>query len=112
MGALDDDQVIRALARGAAAAARGSALDYVKSVKARAVSQSRPLLNQRPTMDAIAAAGSRSTEVSSASRSQWERLVLDQDLEIHIRRPLSRERVRTVDKLLAVAKQMIKEEQS
>ena len=86
MGTLDDEEVGRALARGAAAAARGSALDYVKSVKARIP--------------------------SSAARSQWERIVLDQDLEIHIRRPLSRERARIVDKLLALAKQMIKEEQS
>ena len=63
-------------------------------------------------MDAIAAAAPRSAEGSPAPRSQWERLVLDQDLEIHIRRPLSRERARIVDKLLALAKQMIKEEQS
>ena len=112
MGTLDDDQVMRALARGTAAAARGSALDYVKSVKARAMSQSLPLSHRRPTMDAIAAAAPRSAEGSPAPRSQWERLVLDQDLEIHIRRPLSRERARIVDKLLALAKQMIKEEQS
>ena len=112
MGALDDDQVMRALARGTAAAARSSALDYVKSVKARAVSQSLPLSHRRPTVDAVAAAAPRSSEMSPAPRSQWERLVLDQDLEIHIRRPLSRERVRIVDKLLALAKQMIKEEQS
>jgi DNA-binding transcriptional MerR regulator len=112
MGTLDDEEVGRALAQGTAAAARGSALDYVKSVKARTVSKSLPLFHRRPTVDAVAAVASRPTEPSSAPRSQWERIVLDQDLEIHIRRPLSRERARIVDKLLALAKQMIKEEQS
>jgi DNA-binding transcriptional MerR regulator len=113
MGTLDDEEVGRALAQGTAAAARGSALDYVKSVKARTVSKSLPLFHRRPTVEAVATvASSHSTEPSSAPRSQWERIVLDQDLEIHIRRPLSRERARIVDKLLALAKQMIKEEQS
>jgi hypothetical protein len=44
--------------------------------------------------------------------SQWERIVLNDDLELHIRRPLSRERNRFVDRLLAFAKQMTLEEQS
>jgi len=111
LGMLDDDQVKRALARGPAVVARSSALDYVKSVKARTATQPGPLY--RPTVDAVAALASRSPDLSPpAPRSQWERVVLDQDLEIHIRRPLSRERARIVDKLLALAKQMIKEEQS
>src|SRR6266542_2656125 len=58
MGTLDDEEVGRALAQGTAAAARGSALDYVKSVKARTVSKSLPLFPRRPTVDAVAAVAS------------------------------------------------------
>ncbi len=40
------------------------------------------------------------------------RFIVNEDLELHIGRPLSRERNRFVDKRLAFAKQMAKEEQT
>lgn len=43
------------------------------------------------------------------SRSQWERLVLADDVELHIRRPLSREMNRKVERLLEEARRLFEE---
>ncbi len=45
-----------------------------------------------------------------ASRSQWERLMLDPDIELHVRRPLSRAQSRAVDRLLEAARRILREE--
>jgi DNA-binding transcriptional MerR regulator len=43
-------------------------------------------------------------------RSQWERIALTPDVELHIRRPLSRQQNRQLDRLLEAARQILKEE--
>lgn len=43
-------------------------------------------------------------------RSQWERIALTPDVELHIRRPLSRQQNRQVDRFLEAARQILKEE--
>jgi DNA-binding transcriptional MerR regulator len=43
-------------------------------------------------------------------RSQWERLSLGPNVEIHIRRPLSRIEQRRVERLITIARQVLKEE--
>lgn len=45
----------------------------------------------------------------AAERSQWERVVLAPDLELHIRRPLSRASNKLVDRLLAYARRLLEE---
>jgi DNA-binding transcriptional MerR regulator len=44
-------------------------------------------------------------------RSQWDRIALDPDVELHIRRPLSRDVNKKVDRLIAVARQLFQEDQ-
>ena len=44
------------------------------------------------------------------SRSQWERIVLTPEIELHIRRPLSRNQNRRVDRLVETARLIFKEE--
>lgn len=44
------------------------------------------------------------------SRSQWERIVLTPEIELHVRRPLSRQQNRRVDRLLETARTILKEE--
>lgn len=44
-------------------------------------------------------------------RSQWERLSLGPNIELHIRRPLGRLEQRRVERLLTIARQVLKEEQ-
>ena len=72
-----------------------------------------------PPMPAIAAAGppSMPTEVArppatAGDRSQWERIVLAPDIELHVRRPLSRIQNKRVDRLLTIARELLEEDPS
>lgn len=47
--------------------------------------------------------------IPEPSRSQWERIALTPDVELHVRRPLSRFQNRRVDRLLEAARQILKE---
>jgi DNA-binding transcriptional MerR regulator len=52
-----------------------------------------------------------STE-SVADRSQWDRVSLTPDIELHIRRPLSRHQNKRVDRLIAIARELLEEDPS
>jgi DNA-binding transcriptional MerR regulator len=113
--ALSDEQVVQALAGGtpSPAGTKQSALDYIQSVTARAGTRRRASTHTpRPTLDAVASLTPEGATRSSTQHSHWDRIVLNDDVELHIRRPLSRDRNRFVEKLLAFARQMTKEEQS
>ena len=43
-------------------------------------------------------------------RSQWDRVALTQDVELHIRRPLGRDANRRVDRLISIARQLLEED--
>ena len=43
-------------------------------------------------------------------RSQWERLALSPDVELHIRRPLARAQQKQVDRLITIARELLEEE--
>jgi len=45
-----------------------------------------------------------------AERSQWERIILAADVELHIRRPLSRSQNRKIEALIQHARETLKEE--
>ncbi len=45
-------------------------------------------------------------------RSQWERIVLAPEIELHVRRPLSRTQNKQVDRLLAIARELLEEDPS
>ena len=70
----------------------GSAVDYVRAVLAKAGSTMRSQSLPLP---------------GSSDRSQWERIRLDDDVELHVRRPLSREQNRRVERLLAEARRIL-----
>ena len=48
---------------------------------------------------------------TSIERSQWERLSLGPNLELHVRRPLGRLEQKRVERLITIARQVLKEEQ-
>jgi DNA-binding transcriptional MerR regulator len=50
-------------------------------------------------------------EPSGAERSHWERFVLAPDVELHVRRPLTRSQNRAVTRLLEAARQLLEEDQ-
>ncbi|HUG30446.1 MAG TPA: MerR family transcriptional regulator [Candidatus Limnocylindria bacterium] len=50
------------------------------------------------------------TEPPGPERSQWDRLSLGPNVEIHVRRPLSRLEQRRVERLITIARQVLKED--
>ena len=53
-----------------------------------------------------------SAPVPQPGRSQWERVALDPNIELHVRRPLSRHQNRAVERLVAFARQLLEEDPS
>ena len=80
-----------------------SAVDYVRSV----------LGGGAPSLPAKAASPSPGSAIRYLSpvKSQWERVSLAPDVELHVRRPLTRETNRRVEKLLDLARQILQEEE-
>jgi len=60
---------------------------------------------------AAAADAGAAEPVNTIERSQWERLSLGPDLELHVRRPLGRLEQKRVERLITIARQVLKEEQ-
>ncbi len=50
------------------------------------------------------------TAVRPSDRSQWERIVLVPDVELHIRRPLPRAQNKQVDRLVTIARELLEED--
>lgn len=51
----------------------------------------------------------RQPEPPAPSRSQWDRIALAPDIELHVRRPLSREQNRLVERLVDAARRLFEE---
>lgn len=47
---------------------------------------------------------------SPMERSQWDRVVLSPDVELHVRRPLGRAQQKQVDRLIAIARELLEED--
>ena len=100
---LSDDEVREVLARGAEPPKPASgAADYARAVL-DTMGFPVPLAAAAVTPPAAAAP-------RTAERSQWERISLTPDLELHLRRPLSREHNKLVERLLAYARRLLEEE--
>jgi DNA-binding transcriptional MerR regulator len=124
LDALTDEEVVELTATPAEPGPTGTALDYVRSVLAsddqtaafvepaflRAASVSAPHapLAQRSAIDIPASdAGPPPPDRSPlGQRSQWERVSITPDIELHLRRPLSRRDNRMVERLIAFARQL------
>lgn len=80
---------------------RGAVADYVASV----------LHDRSPAASVAISASVMPSKPSSApyERDRWDRFRLNDDVEIHVRRPLSREMNRRVEKLLEAAQDILGE---
>jgi DNA-binding transcriptional MerR regulator len=106
-----------------------SALDYIRTVLSkgeRSMAGPPPSLSLRrmsaPVMSSMAdPAGQPAwatpappdrtpTEPQPLERSQWERLAIGPDIELHVRRPLSRLENKRVERLITIARQVLKED--
>lgn len=94
------DQDIRTMLAGPTLPEATSAADYVQAVlrKTRASPASR-----QPARRSKAAAP---TQTTATTRSTWERHVITEDIELHIRRPLSRDQDRRTRTLLETARNL------
>lgn len=86
---------------------QSSALDYIRSV----LSGQRPERSPAPATQPIRNLRAQTAQTIS-ERSQWEHIAFSADVELHIRRPLSREQNRQVDHLVTFARKLFEEEKS
>lgn len=120
--ALGDDAILQ-LHDETPAPPPDSALDYIRRVtgRSRAAEASAPYLS-RAFMTAPSAPATPAPAPSMAppgpgpdvrlERSQWERIDLAPDVELHIRRPLGRATAKRVDRLIAIARDLLEEDPS
>jgi DNA-binding transcriptional MerR regulator len=80
-----------------------SAAEATPNVLAERLGDPRP---STPTTAPVAALA------APVERSQWERVVLAPDVELHIRRPLTRAQNKQVDRLLTIARELLEEDRS
>ncbi len=127
-----DDTTIATLAEEPAAVAdpQDSALDYIRRVLGPPQVQPNRLLPVKaPLMRAHAVAAESAAESvaeapapntlsveptpgRSFERSQWERIPLAPDIELHVRRPLPRPLAKQVDRLVSIARDLLEEDPS
>ena len=104
MGALDD-KAVRKVLQTKTPRPGGSASDYIQGVLSGKTSTSSIALKARGKGQSR-----RKKEPTSGSyrvHSQWERIALSEDIELHVRRPLSRLQRRKLDKLLTSAQEIL-----
>lgn len=108
---LTDVEVRELLAGATEPSVRESALDYVRSAlhepaafAARSPAPSAPVAQRFAAEPAL-------TGSTEPDRSHWERVSLSPDVELHIRRPLTRGQNRAVSRLIDQARQILEEEQ-
>ena len=95
-----------------------SALDYIRRVIAPArPSRAHYLREASPLFAATEAQPASFPPKPSGSqprleRSQWERVDLAPDIELHVRRPLPRSTAKRVDRLIEIARDLLEEDQS
>ncbi len=104
---MDDRQVADLAQSTPTTRPRGSAADYVRSILNEQAHPTIALSAQR-----LPAAAPEPPPSSTPDRSQWDRITLTADVELHVRRPLTRHHNRLVDRLIATARQLFEEEPS
>lgn len=99
-----------------------SALDYLDHLLGdRAVREVQPSLlmrsvapaqvwNAPPPPTPAASPPAPSEPPQAIDRSQWDRIQLDPDVELHVRRPLSRIQNKRVERLVELARQILQED--
>ncbi|HEY5906489.1 MAG TPA: MerR family transcriptional regulator [Vicinamibacteria bacterium] len=95
---------VRKRLSGLDAAGLQAALDSPLATNATAVDYVRSVLGETPK------APLPFPRKAASERSTWERVALSEDVELHVRRPLSREANRRVERLLEQARRVFEEQ--
>lgn len=120
------DDAVRLALRTPEGKPTSSALEYVRQALAGGGPVSRATMAPRPPAPAMTygsvatselfeeapspAASMGSEPVGREQRSQWERIALAPDVELHVRRPLSRAQNRFVERLIELARRALEED--
>jgi DNA-binding transcriptional MerR regulator len=65
-----------------------------------------------PVVGSVIPAALTASTSNRIERSQWERVELAPDVELHLRRPMSRATAKRVDRLIAIARDLFREDPS
>ncbi|MCY7419525.1 MAG: MerR family transcriptional regulator [Chloroflexi bacterium] len=109
---LSDADISAALDTGPRASERSTALDYIRFLSAPAARTSTPTAALAPSLPPLALGAAPPPDPSPTTRSTWERVALSPDIELHIRRPLGRLDNKRVDRLIAIAREILQEDPS
>ena len=132
LAALDDATVAALVAATPAEPASGSAIDYIRGVLGGdGPPEQLPLTPPSPSSPpassvttwmtgsprrcppSSAARPNRSSHIRGRhpDRSQWDRILLAPDVELHVRRPLARLVHKRVERLIQIARELLEEDQ-
>lgn len=110
---MDDDEVVQ-LDHAPPAPPADSALDYLRRIRPPQSIAERPAMYRMSKLlptEPAAAAPAPAPDLR-LERSQWERIELAPDIELHIRRPLARSTAKRVDRLISIARDLLEEDPS
>lgn len=114
---LDDQTVVALASAPEPPPPADTALAYLKRVSAPhrlTEAEFRPVLppSERPSTPRTYEPPPRyvTSTPSRLERSQWERIELAPDVELHVRRPLPRSVAKQVDRLIGIARDLLREE--
>ena len=111
--ALAADMAAGAWRRSVLGPAPGSALDYINRLKDEQATPPMPARElaapaAAPRMaKAIAMSSPEAEESKGTQRSQWERVTLSQNVELHIRRPLGRHEQKQIERLIRLGRELL-----
>lgn len=111
---LDDEGILRAES-DVTPVPPESALDYLSRVNVMRRTAEAPIAGAYLPMTAPtdpAAPAPPATDEVRLERSQWERIELATDVELHVRRPLARSTAKRVDRLISIARDLLEEDPS
>ena len=95
------------------APARPPGSSLLKRVEAAELRAPYPALSAPPLASRSLRVAPATTEpVDTLERSQWEHIGLAPDIELHVRRPLTRSLSRKVDRLVTIARELLEEDPS
>jgi DNA-binding transcriptional MerR regulator len=119
-----DSAEIMALAESPPAKPADSALEYIRRVMlpSHGAAESSMTHTYAAAPPAVRLPASAPTEPAVPApdvatearieRSQWERIAIGRDIELHIRRPLPRSTAKRIDRLVSIARDLLEEEPS
>ena len=113
---LADDDIRELVESDPPAPPTDSALDYLRTVLASPATPPTPPPPVAMAWASVAAPAVPAQAVADPSltleRSQWDRIAISPDVELHVRRPLTRTQQKQVDRLVTIARELLEEDRS